>query len=219
MKNAMSNLISKRKKVLIKIGLFLFIVFIALTYFVARERLISFDFDSTVRLQDNIPRRFDNSFSSFSILGSFEVTLLIVFLIAVAGGLSKPRRFLLLVWFPLFHVIEIVFKTIIDQVGPPFMFHRYSLGFHFPSSYVNSDFYSFPSGHVGRTAFIVGLLIYIVVQSRFKKLYKLVLLSLFLLILGVMMVSRVYLGEHWTTDVIGGLLLGLSFGLFAAVVW
>lgn len=208
----------KERFLIIGIGLVLFFLFLVVTYFVAREYLIQIDFDTTVKLQDNIPRRFDAPFSSFSLLGSFELTTLI-FIGIVLAGIRKPRRLLMLIWFPLFHIVELFAKTVIDQVGPPFMFLRYTFGFHFPTTYVSSDFYSYPSGHVGRAFFLSGIFAFLVYKSKLSKPKKLIFYLLIAAIAGVMLISRIYLGEHWASDTIGGMLLGLSFALFAVAVW
>jgi membrane-associated phospholipid phosphatase len=202
------------KKFLISSFLF-FLLFLVLTYFVAREYLDQFDFDMTVKWQDKIPARFDDEFSSLSLLGSFEVTTVIFVLLTYTIGTTWVRRFFMSLVYPFFHVIEIIGKTVIDKVPPPFMFHRYAFDFHFPSSYVSSDHFSYPSGHVGRTALLVTLGILLVWYSFKKWKFKIPIIGSQLGLWGVMLVSRIVLGEHWATDTIGGTLLGVSMGLLA----
>lgn len=195
-----------------------FLLFLTLSYFVHRGFFDQFDFDATVRLQDNIPRRFDGIFSSLSLLGSVELTG-ITFIIMVLFGVRKLRRLAILAIFPAFHVIELLGKMYIEKEPPPFMFLRYSFGFHFPSSYISTDHNSFPSGHVGRTALLTGMGLFLLWKSKLHLMVKLGLSGVFVGILGIMIVSRIYLGEHWASDTVGGTLLGFAFVLLSAVVW
>lgn len=203
---------------LLVLGGFLLLVFVIMTYLVHKDVFTQFDFDTTVRLQDNISRRLDVPFSSLSLFGSAEVTG-IIFLITVLLGARKLHRLTVLLMFPLFHVVEIIGKTAIEHPGPPFMFLRYNLGFHFPSTYVSADHFSYPSGHVGRTVFLVGIFSYLIYKTKWPILAKLAGWGVLCGIAGLMVISRVYLGEHWTSDTIGGALLGASFSLFTVMVW
>ena len=74
--------------------------------------------------------------------------------------------------------------------------------------------YSFPSGHAMISICLYGLLIYLVNKKIKNKLLKIVLtILLIILILGIG-ISRIYVGVHYPSDVLGGYLLSLSILIF-----
>ena len=76
--------------------------------------------------------------------------------------------------------------------------------------------YSFPSGHVmfylGFFGFIV-FLSYSLLKPSVKRTFLLVLFGSLIVLVGI---SRIYLGEHWASDVLGAYLLG-SLTLIATI--
>ena len=76
---------------------------------------------------------------------------------------------------------------------------------------VGAGGYSFPSGHAMASVAFYGFLIYIVyknVENKYLKFFLIFLMVLIILLIGL---SRIYLGVHFASDVIGGFTLGLSY--------
>src|SRR3990167_2170905 len=204
------------KKFLFVIAAFLFILFIFFSYLVAKETFTQLDFDLTVKFQDRIPRRFDYLFSWFSVLGSAEVTGIIWLTLFILMAIKKFwLAALSLFLLPLALVIEVFGKVFVHHPAPPFMFYRGVLDIEFPKYFVH-DFYSYPSGHETRTAFLIAFLMCFFFFRR-SKYFQTITQPILVGILVIMTVSRIYLGEHWTSDVVGGFLIGASFGLFSGI--
>jgi len=71
--------------------------------------------------------------------------------------------------------------------------------------------YSFPSGHSMVSLAFYGYLVYLIykyINNKHLKRTLIIILSILICIIGV---SRIYLGVHYTSDVLGGFLISLAY--------
>ena len=73
--------------------------------------------------------------------------------------------------------------------------------------------YSFPSGHSVSAIFFYGLVAFFIILSSLAIPLKIGLCAIICLIIFIIGYSRIYLGVHYFSDVIGGFFLGSSYVL------
>ena len=139
----------------------------------------------------------------FNVLGLVYVTLPVR--LAIAGFLALRRRWWHLAAFASAVVLsEVLIGTLkgsYDRVRPP-------------GSLVATSGASFPSGHsVAATVTVVAAVIALVPPGRARVAWGAAAAAFSVL----MALSRAYLGAHWLSDAIAGVLLGTSCALLAAL--
>ena len=135
-----------------------------------------------------------------SVVGGVEFVAVATLALA-AGLLVEGRGHLalrLVIAFLVTGVIELAAKTVVPQPPVP----GEAMRTPDPSLLDVSTPYPYPSGHMLRSVLLLGA-IYILWPNRPARIALLIFLA-------ASAVSRVYLGTHWPSDVIGGALLGLA---------
>ena len=148
-----------------------------------------------------------------SLLGSAEVTSVLMLALVVVPMWRRrrfmPRALIPLAIFAIGMGIELLGKGLIHQMPVPAPLAR---GGRFGLSLDTS--YSFPSGHMFRATMVYGLVVLRWLRRGADPSWLWQCVGLIWLI-GY---SRVYLGQHWPTDVAGGILLGgAALGLSVAL--
>jgi membrane-associated phospholipid phosphatase len=79
--------------------------------------------------------------------------------------------------------------------------------------------YSFPSGHVVGYVCLYGFLFFLVYVLFKRSWQRTAGLSLLALLVGFIGISRIHLGHHWASDVLGGYALGTAYLLLLVEVY
>ena len=148
---------------------------------------------------------FDAVGGFFSVVGTVEYNVAAVLVLAAALFLAGRRVFAggILVAFLATGLLEVTMKMLLPQAPIPEEAARSSD----PSPIVEVAFpYPSPIGHILRSVILLGV-VYALWPNRLAR-------AAIVLFLAGMVASRVYLGVHWASDVIGGALLRI-----AGVAW
>lgn len=76
---------------------------------------------------------------------------------------------------------------------------------------IKENGYSFPSGHSMVSMAFYGFLIYLIfknIPNKYLKYFLITILSILIVSIGI---SRIYLGVHYTSDVLAGFLISISY--------
>jgi membrane-associated phospholipid phosphatase len=164
----------------------------------------SWDISVSHEIQEDQNILLDTFMKAFSWLGTVYVAGTVVLAFTVIFLIFKyVREGLFILSCILSGAVSYVLKMIIDRPRPTMDFVRIVEETHYQS---------FPSGHVLFYTVFFGSLVIIALSSKLLKIsLKIFVVAVCLAMVVLGAVSRIYLGAHWFTDVLGGFIVGVLF--------
>lgn len=176
--------------------------FIFLAFFITANPIPAFDLAISLWIQKFHSEALDKFMLGISLFGELPYSLIMVVLVALAFYAFKYKREAVFVFSILLTGLVILgVKNIIDRPRPSEFYVRLV---------EINRFRSFPSGHVLSYIVFFGFMILLMQQLKTIPVATrrvITYSSAFFMI--TIPFSRVYLGAHWFSDTVGGLVLGL----------
>jgi len=191
-----------RPNILLSILVLLIVAFTTLSVFIAKHPILPFDIKVSLLIQKFQTAWLDKMMLAVSFFGELPFSLLSVLIVAAIFYWQKFKREALFITLILFSGLIILgIKNIINRPRPTTFYVRLVE--------VNR-FQSFPSGHVLSYVLFFGFLIILMrTLKNIPTVTRNIVTSISLFLAVMIAPSRIYLGAHWFTDTVGGLLLGL----------
>ena len=192
----------KDKQTYLTKGSFALLLFVILGYIVKfyPDMLIGFDQPIQTAIRGDLPASLTFLFRTITHLIDIPVIITWVLIVAFIFYRKqwKLESYLMLGNLTLAGILIVTFKNIYQRPRPEILHLVEEKGF------------SFPSGHSLAVTIMVGTLIVIFSQRIKDQLWKRIVQILLGLYLVSLLISRVYLGVHYPSDVLASLSLGLG---------
>lgn len=174
------------------------IIFIILSMLVLSKKDIAIDALVYNKISPLIKNNLTNNVKLLTYLGSGVVVIGITVFVIIFFKNKKYGLFLS-IDLVLITIIQIILKNIFTRSRP------LDIGL------IKEKGYSFPSGHSLTSMAFYGLIIYLIYNSKLKRQEKIIYITLFSIFILIVGLSRIYLGVHFFTDVVGGFTFSICF--------
>ena len=192
----------KDKQTFMMKGSFALLLFMIIGYIVKfyPEMLVSFDQPIQTAIRGDLPETLTLLFRAITHLIDIPVIISWVLIVAFIFYRKqwKMECFLMLGNLALAGILIVTFKNIYQRPRPEILHLVEEKGF------------SFPSGHSLAVTIMVGTLIVILSQRIKNTVWRKIVQILLSLYIVSVLVSRIYLGVHYPSDVIASLCVGLG---------
>ncbi|HFI2432643.1 TPA: phosphatase PAP2 family protein [Streptococcus suis] len=193
----------KNRQIHLRNASFFALAFVILGYVVKFYPTTLAGFDSAVQsaIRGNLPSGASQFWSSITVLGNTVIILAITLILAAIFYYYKKWKieaYFLLASFAAMGVASTALKYVYQRPRPSIEWLIDTIG------------YSFPSWHTASTMMIAGAVVIIIHQRMKKGIARLVLQAVLILLAVLVAVSRIYIGVHYPTDIIGGWLLAVT---------
>lgn len=137
----------------------------------------------------------------FTFLGEKTFLIALAVILIIFSFIFKRKNYgiQIAINLPLAALVNFIIKSIVRRPRPT----EYRI--------IDQSGYSFPSGHSMVSMAFYGFLIYLVFKHIKNKYIKIPIIILLVAIIPCVGISRIYLGVHYTSDVLAGFLLGLAY--------
>lgn len=180
------------------------IIFLCIIYFI---EITGDVYQKDIMKKDIYGYKIISSFMSNSItpiaklITEFGSVVILVFIATILFIVIKNKKIGLSIFFNLAIIgaLNQILKNIVQRPRPT----EYRL--------IDQSGYSFPSGHSMASAAFYGFLIYLIYKKIKNKVLKNTIISVLALLIFLIGISRIYLGVHYTSDVLAGFLISISY--------
>lgn len=147
-------------------------------------------------------------FKIITFLCSIKFITLMCIISILLTLIKKDKSYLLIIFVTLVSsVVNLIIKNIIRRDRPDKI-----------NWLITESNFSFPSGHSMMATVFYGFLTYLLYRSKLNKSVKIIILIMVLFLILLIGISRIYLGVHYTSDVIGGFLWGSTLLILIIVL-
>jgi len=172
--------------------------------------------------RETVTRQLDEEISSWFHLHATAIRTRLAFgvtffgsvsFVAAASVCSAVILGLRKCWYRLLALVLVMGGGSLLNIFLKHFFHRQRPVFENPLLTLSS--YGFPSGHTMGSTLLYGVIALIVAHSVRKWRWRAVITCLAILWVALVGVSRIYLGAHYLTDVLGAIAVGLAWLAFS----